>query len=204
MKKTNWMIKVIFFIYLIAALVAGIFFSVKSVIRDNNKGRKESPLISEYVTCPTEKESESETSSGNYSTDETHKETVVESKPVETVSEQPSTQAPETSTVAPTEPVTEHSSTVAPTEPPTATEPVVTYVPYTFANGKFTDKSKSYTYKVVDADFVKLHTNSDGSGYLTVVPRNATGNVVSVAAFYTQIEYNGYTGYIFNKYIELH
>lgn len=217
MNKNNWTIKVIFSVYLIAAFVLGFFFSVKAIIRSNNEtDDRVSPLISEYVTASSEQDSteivKETLSSGTTDAEkettltETIKETVKETVKEtikETIKETSSAEATKENPTKETVP----EPTSKPSEPqfqPTTEAPKVTYVPYTFANGVFKDKTKSYTYKVVNADFVKLHVEADGYGDLTVVPRNATGKVISVCAYYSKIEYKGYTGYIFNKYIELH
>lgn len=255
MKNTNWIIKVIFAIYLVIAFLLGTFLSIKAVIRnssDQEATKATSGLVSEYKTesqtVANSYDNQSSTSSTIKAKDTTSttaatvtSETTGDAVTSEALSEGASyiaadgsvqyvtsanqegngtqevtseaTTQEATTQEQTTEAVTQEATTEAPTQEVTtavATQEATTaatkasYVAYTFANGSFKDKSATYTYKVVNADYVNLHTNSDGSGNLTVIPRNTTGKVVAIGAYHTKIEYNGYTGYIFNTYIELH
>ena len=85
------------------------------------------------------------------------------------------------------------------TQPETAAQPS-----YTFANGHITNTSTLKNYRVSGASYVNMHKDKNGSHSFAVVPGGTTGSILSVGAYYTLIDYNGTSGYVYNSYLEVY
>lgn len=85
------------------------------------------------------------------------------------------------------------------TQPATVSKPS-----YTFANGRITNTSALKNYYVTGASYVNMHKDKNGSHSFTVVPGGTTGSILSVGAYYTLIDYNGTSGYVYNSYLEVY
>ena len=85
------------------------------------------------------------------------------------------------------------------TQPETAAQPS-----YTFANGHITNTSALKNYRVSGASYVNMHKDKNGSHSFAVVPGGTTGSILSVGAYYTLIDYNGTSGYVYNSYLEVY
>ena len=110
---------------------------------------------------------------------------------------QTATVAPETSCES-SEPETVQTE-VQNTQPETAAQPS-----YTFANGRITNTSALKNYHVTGASYVNMHKDKNGSHSFAVVPGGTTGSILSVGAYYTLIDYNGTSGYVYNSYLEVY
>ncbi len=75
---------------------------------------------------------------------------------------------------------------------------------YTFANGRITNTSALKSYRVTGASYVNVHKDKNGSHSFAVVPGGTTGSILSVGAYYTLIDYNGTSGYVYNSYLEVY
>lgn len=85
------------------------------------------------------------------------------------------------------------------------TQPAATAQPsYAFANGRITDTSALKSYRVSGASYVNMHKDKNGSHSFAVVPGGTTGSILSVGAYYTLIDYNGTSGYVYNSYLEVY
>ena len=85
------------------------------------------------------------------------------------------------------------------TQPETVAQPS-----YTFANGRITNTSALKSYRVTGASYVNMHKDKNGSHSFAVVPGGTTGSISSVGAYYTLIDYNGTSGYVYNSYLEVY
>lgn len=86
-----------------------------------------------------------------------------------------------------------------------STQPATTAQPsYTFANGRITNSSALKSYRVTGASYVNMHKDKNGSHSFAVVPGGTTGSILSVGAYYTLIDYNGTSGYVYNSYLEVY
>ena len=85
------------------------------------------------------------------------------------------------------------------TQPETVAQPS-----YTFANGRITNSSALKSYRVTGASYVNMHKDKNGSHSFAVVPGGTTGSILSVGAYYTLIDYNGTSGYVYNSYLEVY
>ncbi len=85
------------------------------------------------------------------------------------------------------------------TQPETVAQPS-----YTFANGRITSTSALKSYRVTGASYVNMHKDKNGSHSFAVVPGGTTGSILSVGAYYTLIDYNGTSGYVYNSYLEVY
>ena len=85
------------------------------------------------------------------------------------------------------------------TQPETAAQPS-----YTFANGRITNTSALKSYRVTGASYVNIHKDKNGSHSFAVVPGGTTGSILSVGAYYTLIDYNDTSGYVYNSYLEVY
>lgn len=85
------------------------------------------------------------------------------------------------------------------TQPETAAQ-----LSYTFANGHITNTSALKSYRVSGASYVNIHKDKNGSHSFAVVPGGTTGSILSVGAYYTLIDYNGTSGYVYNSYLEVY
>lgn len=88
-----------------------------------------------------------------------------------------------------------------------AESPVQTQAPkpsYTFANGHITSASALKNYRVTGASYVNMHKDKNGGHSFASVPGGTTGSILSVGAYYTLIDYNGTSGYVYNSYLEVY
>lgn len=142
-------------------------------------------------------------------------ETISKTTPAATVKETASSQdvtKQETTVVTETQTVTVASETSCESsEPETVqtevqnTQPATTSQPsYTFANGRITNTSALKSYHVTGASYVNMHKDKNGSHSFAVVPGGTTGSILSVGAYYTLIDYNGTSGYVYNSYLEVY
>ncbi len=97
-----------------------------------------------------------------------------------------------------TEPETVQTETQN-TQPETAAQPS-----YTFANGHITSTSALKSYRVTGASYVNMHKDKNGSHSFATVPGGTTGSILSVGDYYTLIDYNGTSGYVYNSYLEVY
>lgn len=141
--------------------------------------------------------------------------TISKTTPAATVKETASSQdvtKQETTVVTETQTVTVASETSCESsEPKTVqtevqnTQPATTAQPsYTFANGRITNTSALKSYYVTGASYVNMHKDKNGSHSFAVVPGGTTGSILSVGAYYTLIDYNGTSGYVYNSYLEVY
>lgn len=142
-------------------------------------------------------------------------ETISKTTPAATVKETASSQdvtKQETTVVTETQTVTVASETSCESsEPKTVqtevqnTQPATTAQPsYTFANGRITNTSALKSYRVTGASYVNMHKDKNGSHSFAVVPGGTTGSILSVGAYYTLIDYNGTSGYVYNSYLKVY
>lgn len=142
-------------------------------------------------------------------------ETISKTTPATTVKETASSQdvtKQESTIVTETQTVTVASETSCESsEPETVqtevqnTQPATTAQPsYTFANGRITNTSALKSYHVTGASYVNMHKDKNGSHSFAVVPGGTTGSILSVGAYYTLIDYNGTSGYVYNSYLEVY
>ena len=142
-------------------------------------------------------------------------ETISKTTPAATVKETASSQdvtKQETTVVTETQTVTVASETSCESsEPETVqtevqnTQPATTaQTSYTFANGRITNTSALKSYHVTGASYVNMHKDKNGSHSFAVVPGGTTGFILSVGAYYTLIDYNGTSGYVYNSYLEVY
>jgi len=141
--------------------------------------------------------------------------TISKTTPAATVKETASSQdvtKQESTVVTETQTTTVASETSCePSEPETVqtevqnTQPATTAQPsYTFANGRITNTSALKSYYVTGASYVNMHKDKNGSHSFAVVPGGTTGSILSVGAYYTLIDYNGTSGYVYNSYLEVY
>ena len=141
--------------------------------------------------------------------------TISKTTPAATVKETASSQdvtKQETTVVTETQTVTVASETSCESsEPKTVqtevqnTQPATTAQPsYTFANGRITNTSALKSYYVTGASYVNMHKDKNGSHSFAVVPGGTTGSILSVGAYYTLIDYNGTSRYVYNSYLEVY
>lgn len=141
--------------------------------------------------------------------------TISKTTPAATVKETASSQdvtKQETTVVTETQTVTVASETSCESsEPETVqtevqnTQPATTAQPsYTFANGRITNTSTLKSYYVTGASYVNMHKDKNGSHSFAVMPGGTTGSILSVGAYYTLIDYNGTSGYVYNSYLEVY
>ncbi len=95
--------------------------------------------------------------------------------------------------------------TVTASETQTAnSEAAVSKPSYTFANGRITNTSALKNYRVTGASYVNMHKDKNGSHSFATVPGGTTGSIISVGTYYTLIDYNGTSGYVYNSYLEVY
>lgn len=123
--------------------------------------------------------------------------TVVTETQAATVASETTSKSSESETTQ-TEPETVQTE-VQSTQPETAAQPS-----YTFANGHITNTSALKNYRVSGASYVNMHKDKNGSHSFAVVPGGTTGSISSVGAYYTLIDYNGTSGYVYNSYLEVY
>jgi CCR4-NOT transcriptional regulation complex NOT5 subunit len=138
-------------------------------------------------------------------------ETVSRTTPAATVKETASSQdvtkqeaVTNTQTAAVASETTSKSSESETTQTEPETTQTVAQPSYTFANGRITNTSALKSYRVTGASYVNMHKDKNGSHSFAVVPGGTTGSISSVGAYYTLIDYNGTSGYVYNSYLEVY
>lgn len=130
--------------------------------------------------------------------------TVKETASSEAATKQESTAVPESS-ASNTEAATQPAETTSAPSEAESTQPAPAAQPsYTFANGRITNTSALKNYYVTGASYVNMHKDKNGSHSFAVVPGGTTGSILSVGAYYTLIDYNGTSGYVYNSYLEVY
>lgn len=130
--------------------------------------------------------------------------TVKETASSEAATKQESTAVPESS-ASNTEAATQPAETTSAPSEAESTQPAPAAQPsYTFANGRITNTSALKNYHVTGASYVNMHKDKNGSHSFAVVPGGTTGSILSVGAYYTLIDYNGTSGYVYNSYLEVY
>lgn len=137
--------------------------------------------------------------------------TVKETVSSKDVTKQEAVTKTQTSAVASETAIKSSESETIQTEPETVqtevqhTQPATTaQLSYTFANGHITNTSALKSYRVSGASYVNMHKDKNGSHSFAVVPGGTTGSILSVGAYYTLIDYNGTSGYVYNSYLEVY
>ena len=137
--------------------------------------------------------------------------TVKETVSSKDVTKQEAVTKTQTSAVASETAIKSSESEAIQTEPETVqtevqnTQPATTaQLSYTFANGHITTTSALKSYRVSGASYVNMHKDKNGSHSFAVVPGGTTGSILSVGAYYTLIDYNGTSGYVYNSYLEVY
>ena len=140
-------------------------------------------------------------------------ETISKTTPAATVKETASSQdvtKQESTVVTKTQATTVASETSCESSEPETVQTEVqstqpeTAAQYTFANGRITNTSALKSYRVTGASYVNMHKDKNGSHSFAVVPGGTTGSILSVGAYYTLIDYNGTSGYVYNSYLEVY
>lgn len=115
----------------------------------------------------------------------------------ETAASETASRSSESETI-PTEPETIQTEAEI-TQPATVSKPS-----YTFANGRITNTLALKNYRVTGASYVNMHKDKNGGHSFASVPGGTTGSILSVGAYYTLIDYNGTSGYVYNSYLEVY
>lgn len=200
MKINNLIIKIFLGLYLVIIIAGVVVF--ENIGFAGGGLEKNAHTVSNSETQPAAvKDTSSETISKT-----TPAATVKETASSQDVTKQESTVVTETQTATvasetsceSSEPETIQTE-VQNTQPETAAQPS-----YTFANGRITNTSALKNYHVTGASYVNMHKDKNGSHSFAVVPGGTTGSILSVGAYYTLIDYNGTSGYVYNSYLEVY
>ena len=187
MKINNLIVKIFLGIYLVI-IISGIVIFENIGFAGGGLEKSIQDVSSETVSKTTPAVTVKETAS---SQDVTKQEsTVVTETEATTVASETSCESSEPETV---------QTEVQSTQPETAAQPS-----YTFANGRITNTSALKSYRVTGASYVNMHKDKNGSHSFAVVPGGTTGSILSVGAYYTLIDYNGTSGYVYNSYLEVY
>lgn len=200
MKINNLIVKIFLCIYLVIIIAGVVIF--ENIGFSGGGLEKNAHTVSNSETQPAAvKDTSSETISKT-----TPAATVKETAFSQDVTKQESTVVTETQTATAASETSCESS-----EPETIqteaeiTQPATVSKPsYTFANGRITNTSALKNYHVTGASYVNMHKDKNGSHSFTVVPGGTTGSILSVGAYYTLIDYNGTSGYVYNSYLEVY
>lgn len=200
MKINNLIVKIFLGIYLVIIIVGIVFFenigfasgglekSIHTASNSETQPVTVKDINPETISKTTPATTVKETA---YSQDVTKQEsTVMTETQTATVASETSCESSEPETVQ-----TEDQNT----QPETAAQPS-----YTFANGRITNTSALKNYHVTGASYVNMHKDKNGSHSFAVVPGGTTGSILSVGAYYTLIDYNGTSGYVYNSYLEVY
>ena len=200
MKINNLIIKIFLGLYLVIIIAGVVVF--ENIGFAGGGLEKNAHTVSNSETQPAAvKDTSSETISKT-----TPAATVKETASSQDVTKQESTVVTETQTATvasetsceSSEPETVQTE-VQSTRPETVAQPS-----YTFANGRITNTSALKNYHVTGASYVNMHKDKNGSHSFAVVPGGTTGSILSVGAYYTLIDYNGTSGYVYNSYLEVY
>jgi len=199
MKTNNLIVKIFLGIYLVIIITGIVIFenigfgggglekNIHTASNSDTQPVTVKDVSSETVSKTTPAVTVKETAS---SQDVTKQEsTVVTETQAATVASETSCESSEPETV---------QTEVQSTQPETAAQPS-----YTFANGRITNSSALKSYRVTGASYVNMHRDKNGSSF-AVVPGGTTGSILSVGAYYTLIDYNGTSGYVYNSYLEVY
>ena len=205
MKINNLIVKIFFFIYLVIIISGIVIFenigfaggglekSIHTASNSETQPVTVKDISSETVSRTTPAATVKETAS---SQDVTKQEAVTNTQTAAVASE--TTSKSSESETTQTEPETTQTE-VQSTQPETVAQPS-----YTFANGRITNTSALKSYRVTGASYVNMHKDKNGSHSFAVVPGGTTGSISSVGAYYTLIDYNGTSGYVYNSYLEVY
>ena len=205
MKINNLIVKIFLGIYLVIIISGIVIFenigfaggglekSIHTASNSETQPVTVKDISSETVSRTTPAATVKETAS---SQDVTKQEAVTNTQTADVASE--TTSKSSESDTTPTEPVTTQTE-VQSTQPETVAQPS-----YTFANGRITTTSALKSYRVSGASYVNMHKDKNGSHSFAVVPGGTTGSILSVGAYYTLIDYNGTSGYVYNSYLEVY
>lgn len=205
MKINNLIVKIFLGIYLVIIISGIVIFenigfaggglekSIHTASNSETQPVTVKDISSETVSRTTPAATVKETAS---SQDVTKQEAVTNTQTAAVASE--TTSKSSESETTQTEPETTQTE-VQSTQPETVAQPS-----YTFANGRITNTSALKSYRVTGASYVNMHKDKHGSHSFAVVPGGTTGSISSVGAYYTLIDYNGTSGYVYNSYLEVY
>ena len=194
MKINNLIVKIFFCIYLVIIIAGVVIF--ENIGFSGGGLEKNAHTVSNSETQPAAvKDTSSETISKTKQ--ETTAVTETQTANSETAVSETASEFSESETI-PTEPETIQTEAEI-TQPATVSKPS-----YTFANGRITNTSALKSYHVTGASYVNMHKDKNGSHSFAVVPGGTTGSILSVGAYYTLIDYNGTSGYVYNSYLEVY
>lgn len=205
MKINNLIVKIFLGIYLVIIISGIVIFenigfaggglekSIHTASNSETQPVTVKDISSETVSRTTPAATVKETAS---SQDVTKQEAVTNTQTAAVASE--TTSKSSESETTQTEPETVQTE-VQSTQPETAAQ-----LSYTFANGHITNTSALKSYRVTGASYVNMHKDKNGSHSFAVVPGGTTGSISSVGAYYTLIDYNGTSGYVYNSYLEVY
>lgn len=205
MKINNLIVKIFLGIYLVIIISGIVIFenigfaggglekSIHTASNSETQPVTVKDISSETVSRTTPAATVKETAS---SQDVTKQEAVTNTQTAAVASE--TTSKSSESETTQTEPETTQTE-VQSTQPETVAQPS-----YTFANGRITNTSALKNYRVSGASYVNMHKDKNGSHSFAVVPGGTTGSISSVGAYYTLIDYNGTSGYVYNSYLEVY
>lgn len=205
MKINNLIVKIFWGIYLVIIISGIVIFenigfaggglekSIHTASNSETQPVTVKDISSETVSRTTPAATVKETAS---SQDVTKQEAVTNTQTAAVASE--TTSKSSESETTQTEPETTQTE-VQSTQPETVAQPS-----YTFANGRITNTSALKSYRVTGASYVNMHKDKNGSHSFAVVPGGTTGSISSVGAYYTLIDYNGTSGYVYNSYLEVY
>ena len=205
MKINNLIVKIFLGIYLVIIISGIVIFenigfaggglekSIHTASNSETQPVTVKDISSETVSRTTPAATVKETAS---SQDVTKQEAVTNTQTAAVASE--TTSKSSESETTQTEPETTQTE-VQSTQPETVAQPS-----YIFANGRITNTSALKSYRVTGASYVNMHKDKNGSHSFAVVPGGTTGSISSVGAYYTLIDYNGTSGYVYNSYLEVY
>lgn len=205
MKINNLIVKIFLGIYLVIIISGIVIFenigfaggglekSIHTASNSETQPVTVKDISSETVSRTTPAATVKETAS---SQDVTKQEAVTNTQTAAVASE--TTSKSSESETTQTEPETTQTE-VQSTQPETVAQPS-----YTFANGRITNTYALKSYRVTGASYVNMHKDKNGSHSFAVVPGGTTGSISSVGAYYTLIDYNGTSGYVYNSYLEVY
>ena len=205
MKINNLIVKIFLGIYLVIIISGIVIFenigfaggglekSIHTASNSETQPVTVKDISSETVSRTTPAATVKETASAQ---DVTKQEAVTNTQTAAVASE--TTSKSSESETTQTEPETTQTE-VQSTQPETVAQPS-----YTFANGRITNTSALKSYRVTGASYVNMHKDKNGSHSFAVVPGGTTGSISSVGAYYTLIDYNGTSGYVYNSYLEVY
>lgn len=198
MKINNLIIKIFLGLYLVIIIAGVVVF--ENIGFAGGGLEKNAHTVSNSETQPAAvKDTSSETISKT-----TPAATVKETAFSQDVTKQETTAVPESS-ASNTEAATQPAETTSAPSEAESTQPAPAAQPsYTFANGRITNTSALKNYHVTGASYVNMHKDKNGSHSFAVVPGGTTGSILSVGAYYTLIDYNGTSGYVYNSYLEVY